>query len=66
MVCMDRLKNRHSENSSKVQVKDCSKYGTFIDRNQDSKVKVHEFPDKETTLQDGDVVQFGTGNARYR
>lgn len=66
MVCIDRLKNRHSENSSQVQIRDCSKYGTFIDRDPGSKEKVQEFPNKETTLKDGDVVQFGTGNARYR
>ncbi|XP_042039442.1 nijmegen breakage syndrome 1 protein-like isoform X3 [Salvia splendens] len=66
MVCMDHLENIHSDNSSKVQIRDCSKYGTFISRNLDSKEKVHEFPNKEATLKDGDVVTFGTGIAQYR
>ncbi|KAG5530175.1 hypothetical protein RHGRI_030522 [Rhododendron griersonianum] len=29
-----------------------------------SKEKVHEFPNKESSLKDGDLVSFGTGNAR--
>ncbi|KAG6385824.1 hypothetical protein SASPL_154705 [Salvia splendens] len=66
MVGMDNLENIHSDNSSKVQIRDCSKYGTFIGRNLDSKEKVHEFPNKEATLKDGDVITFGTGIAQYR
>ncbi|KAL1566714.1 Mre11 complex subunit Nbs1 [Salvia divinorum] len=66
MVCMDHLKNIHSDDSSEVQIRDCSKYGTFIGRKLGSKEKVHEFPNKEATLKDGDVVAFGTGNAQYR
>lgn len=66
MICMDHLEKRHSNDTSKVQIRDCSKYGTFIDTNLGSKEKVHEYPNKETTLKDGDVVAFGTGNAKYR
>ncbi|KAL0015172.1 hypothetical protein SO802_002241 [Lithocarpus litseifolius] len=51
---------------SKVRVRDCSKYGTFINKNLGQKEKVHELPNKETTLEDGDLVSFGTGNATYR
>ncbi|KAI3462253.1 hypothetical protein Pfo_018916 [Paulownia fortunei] len=65
MICMDHLQKRHSDNSSEVQIRDCSKYGTFINKNL-SKEKVHEFPNKETMLKDGDLVAFGTGNAKYR
>lgn len=66
MICMDHLEKRHSNDTSKVQIRDCSKYGTFIDTNLGSKENVHEYPNKETTLKDGDVVAFGTGNAKYR
>ncbi|GAV61712.1 FHA domain-containing protein [Cephalotus follicularis] len=52
--------------SSKVRIRDCSKYGTFITNNLGSKEKVHEFPNKETTIKEGDLVSFGTGNATYR
>ncbi|KAJ6752573.1 hypothetical protein OIU85_002938 [Salix viminalis] len=46
---------------SRVLIRDCSKYGTYI-----NKEKVHEFLNKETFLKDGDVVSFGTGTAAYR
>ncbi|CAI9110365.1 OLC1v1010373C1 [Oldenlandia corymbosa var. corymbosa] len=62
MVCLDNPRSQ----SSKVRVRDCSKYGTFVKKNQGSKEKVHEFPNKETVLSDGDMVSFGTGNATYR
>ncbi|PIN15672.1 hypothetical protein CDL12_11682 [Handroanthus impetiginosus] len=66
MVCMDHPQKGQSKNSTKVRIRDCSKYGTFINKNLGSKEKVHEFPNKETMLKDGDVVAFGTGNAKYR
>ncbi|KAB5521993.1 hypothetical protein DKX38_026312 [Salix brachista] len=46
---------------SRVLIRDCSKYGTYI-----NKEKVHDFLNKETFLKDGDVVSFGTGTAAYR
>ncbi|XVF80764.1 hypothetical protein PTKIN_Ptkin15bG0101500 [Pterospermum kingtungense] len=52
--------------SSQVRVEDLSKYGTFINKNLSSNKKVHEFPNKETSLVDGDLLSFGTGNATYR
>ncbi|KAF8039691.1 hypothetical protein BT93_B2029 [Corymbia citriodora subsp. variegata] len=55
-----------SASSAKVLIRDCSKYGTFINRHLGSQQKAHEFPNKEVTLKDGDVVSFGTGNATYR
>ncbi|XP_051113463.1 nibrin homolog isoform X2 [Andrographis paniculata] len=66
MICMDNLQKRQLNNFSKVRIRDCSKYGTFINQNAGSKEKVHEFPDKETMLKSGDLVSFGTGNAIYR
>ncbi|KAL8532238.1 hypothetical protein ACS0TY_008733 [Phlomoides rotata] len=66
MICMDQSHKKHSNNSSKVRIKDCSKYGTFINKDLGSKEKVHEFPNKETMLKDGELVAFGTGNAKYR
>lgn len=66
MICMDHLDKKASKHSSKVRIRDCSKYGTFINKNLDLKENVHEFPNKEALLKDGDLVSFGTGNATYR
>ncbi|KAL6588212.1 Mre11 complex subunit Nbs1 [Orobanche minor] len=66
MICMDQLQKRHLRSSSKVRIRDCSKYGTFINKNLASVEKVHEFPNKETMLKEGDLVAFGNGNAKYR
>ncbi|KAF3444240.1 hypothetical protein FNV43_RR13930 [Rhamnella rubrinervis] len=55
-----------SLSSCKVLIRDCSKYGTFINKNFGSMEKVHLFPNKETTLRDGDLISFGTGNATYK
>ncbi|XP_027178224.1 nijmegen breakage syndrome 1 protein isoform X1 [Coffea eugenioides] len=66
MVCFDNPQRQSSDISSKVRIRDCSKYGTFVKKNLGSKEKVHEFPEKETMLKDGDLVSFGTGNATYR
>ncbi|XP_059623310.1 nibrin homolog isoform X2 [Cornus florida] len=66
MASLDQLQNKPSKVSSSVRIRDCSKYGTFINKSQGSKEKVHEFPNKETTLKDGDLISFGTGNATYR
>ncbi|KAJ9172887.1 hypothetical protein P3X46_016081 [Hevea brasiliensis] len=55
-----------SEWSSRIRIRDFSKYGTFINKNLGSMEKVQEFPNKETTLKEGDLISFGTGNATYR
>ncbi|XP_031107092.1 nijmegen breakage syndrome 1 protein [Ipomoea triloba] len=57
---------KSSDVASKVRIRDCSKYGTFINKNLTSKEKVHECPNKEAMLKDGDLVSFGTGTATYR
>ncbi|GKV20358.1 hypothetical protein SLEP1_g30495 [Rubroshorea leprosula] len=66
MISLNPLESNPSLVSSKVQIKDCSKYGTFVNKNLGLKAKVHELPNKEATLKDGDLVSFGTGNANYR
>ncbi|XP_055804111.1 nibrin homolog isoform X2 [Solanum dulcamara] len=66
MSSLDHSLKKPSNILSKVRVRDCSKYGTFLNKNLDLKEKVHEFPNKETMLKDGDLVSFGTGNATYR
>ncbi|XP_059285571.1 nibrin homolog isoform X5 [Lycium ferocissimum] len=66
MISLDHSLKKPSNILSKVRIKDCSKYGTFLNKDLDSKEKVHEFPNKETMLKDGDLVSFGTGNATYR
>ncbi|OVA10350.1 Forkhead-associated (FHA) domain [Macleaya cordata] len=66
MTSLDALQRKSSNFSSDVHVKDCSKYGTFINKKLGSKSKVHEYPNKEITLKDGDLISFGTGNATYR
>ncbi|KAK2979229.1 hypothetical protein RJ640_009627 [Escallonia rubra] len=65
MVSPDHLQKKSSTVSSKVRIRDCSKYGTFITNSLGVKERVHEFPNKEATLKDGDLVSFGTGNATY-
>uniref|UniRef100_A0A1J3HW75 Nijmegen breakage syndrome 1 protein n=1 Tax=Noccaea caerulescens TaxID=107243 RepID=A0A1J3HW75_NOCCA len=49
-----------------IRVKDCSKYGTFVKTDLGTKDKVHELPNKEKILRDGDIITFGTGAATYR
>ena len=65
MEAFEPVGNRSSV-SSKVRIRDCSKYGTVIMRNSSIKEKVHECPGRETYLKDGDLVLFGPGNASYR
>ncbi|WOG97469.1 hypothetical protein DCAR_0416809 [Daucus carota subsp. sativus] len=65
MIALNTQRNT-SRIDAKVRIRDCSKYGTFISNDLVSKKKVHEFPSRETTLQEGDLVSFGTGNATYR
>ncbi|GMN51353.1 hypothetical protein TIFTF001_020492 [Ficus carica] len=60
------LPSKSSSLSFKVRIRDCSKYGTFINKNLGSMEKVHEFPNKETSLADGNLLSFGTGNANYK
>ncbi|XP_010549887.1 PREDICTED: nijmegen breakage syndrome 1 protein [Tarenaya hassleriana] len=66
MVAPTSQQNRSSRTSSNIRIKDCSKYGTFIKSNLGTKDKVHELPNKEAVLRDGDIVTFGTGAATYR
>lgn len=66
MNMLNPLQNVRRHLSSSVQIRDCSKYGTFVSKNIGSKKKVHELPNKETALQDGDLVSFGTGSATYK
>ncbi|KAI3665219.1 hypothetical protein L6452_43842 [Arctium lappa] len=66
MVSMDNMNKKLSVKASKIRIKDCSKYGTFIKKPHGSKEKVNELPSKETTLDDADLVSFGTGTATYR
>ncbi|KNA18946.1 hypothetical protein SOVF_066070 isoform B [Spinacia oleracea] len=66
MESLEPIENRSSRLTSKVRIKDSSKYGTFIVRNSGIKEKVHDCPGKETYLKDGDTVKFGTGDLTYR
>lgn len=66
MTSLNPVQNESSNNTSRVRIRDCSKYGTFINKTFGSKEKIHELPNKETTMKDGDLVSFGTGNATYR
>ena len=50
-ISTDNIKKK----SSKLRIKDCSKYGTFITNPVGSNEKVHEFPNKETTMDDEDL-----------
>ncbi|XP_038906978.1 nijmegen breakage syndrome 1 protein isoform X2 [Benincasa hispida] len=66
MIFLNSHKSCLSNVSSKVKIRDCSKYGTFVRRNSGLKEKIHELPRKEASLYDGDMVSFGSGNATYR
>ncbi|XP_058090282.1 nibrin homolog isoform X1 [Magnolia sinica] len=65
MTCRDPLQNMSDSFLSDVRIKDLSKYGTFINKEKGSKA-VNELPNKETTLKNGDLVLFGSGNAVFR
>ncbi|XAR73633.1 hypothetical protein NMG60_11007670 [Bertholletia excelsa] len=66
MASLEHMPHKSSNMSSSVRIRDFSKYGTFINKNLGSSEKVHELPNKEAFLKDGDLVSFGTGNATYR
>ncbi|KAM2459630.1 hypothetical protein COP2_008585 [Malus domestica] len=66
MIAPLPLQTKSSILSSIVRIRDCSKYGTYINKNVTSMEKIHELPNRETTLRQGDLVSFGTGNAIYR
>ncbi|MED6204438.1 Mre11 complex subunit Nbs1 [Stylosanthes scabra] len=66
MNLVNSLPNERSHMSPNAQIKDCSKYGTFISKNNGLKNKVHDLPNKETALDNGDLVSFGTGSATYK
>ncbi|KAK7276156.1 hypothetical protein RIF29_17290 [Crotalaria pallida] len=66
MNLLNPLRSRRSHLSPSIQIKDCSKYGTFITKSVGLKQKLHELPNKETSLEDGDLVSFGTGSATYK
>ncbi|KAK7321448.1 hypothetical protein VNO77_32101 [Canavalia gladiata] len=66
MNLLNPLPNEHSHLSPSIQIRDCSKYGTFISKNVGPKKKVHELPNKEMGLEDGDLISFGTGSATYK
>lgn len=67
MTTSDPLQTRSTSFlPSEVRIRDCSKYGTFINKKLGSKAKIREYPNKETALKDGDLVSFGTGTATYR
>ncbi|CAK7337349.1 unnamed protein product [Dovyalis caffra] len=61
MISANHPLHMKSDLSSRVRIRDCSKYGTYI-----NKEKVHEFQNKETFLKDGDVVSFGTATASFQ
>ncbi|XP_028800530.1 nijmegen breakage syndrome 1 protein isoform X2 [Neltuma alba] len=65
-IIVQAMTNEPSYLSSRVLIRDCSKYGTFISKNAGPKRKVHELPNKEATLEDCDLISFGTGSATYR
>lgn len=66
MNLVNPLSNECSHLSPSIHIRDCSKYGTFISKNVGPKKKVHELPNKQTPLEDGDLVSFGTGTATYK
>ncbi|CAO2823350.1 unnamed protein product [Amaranthus hypochondriacus] len=66
MEYVEPIEDRSSCLPSKVRIRDCSKYGTSIKRKCNIKEKLQDCPDKETFLEDGDLISFGTGTASFR
>lgn len=66
MESLEPIENRSSTCVSKVRIRDCSKYGTYIVKNSSIKERVDDCPGKEKYLKDGDLVKFGTGELTYR
>lgn len=66
MTSSDPPQTKSSNSSTEVRVRDCSKYGTFVNKNLGSMEKVHQLPNKEIALKDWDLISFGAGNATYR
>ena len=66
LTSTDSLQTKSLSLSCEVRIRDCSKYGTFVNRNPGAIEKVHELPNKETSLTDGNLISFGTGNATYK
>uniref|UniRef100_A0A803LJT9 FHA domain-containing protein n=1 Tax=Chenopodium quinoa TaxID=63459 RepID=A0A803LJT9_CHEQI len=66
MESLKPAEKRSSSISSKVRIRDCSKYGTFIVKDSGIKEKVHDCPGKEIYLKVGDLVKFGSGDLTYR
>ncbi|KAF9607833.1 hypothetical protein IFM89_001581 [Coptis chinensis] len=65
MISLDPLQRRSTSFSTKVRIKDCSKYGTFLNKKSRSKTKVGEYPNKEAPIKDGDHISFGTGLGHF-
>ncbi|KAF9593979.1 hypothetical protein IFM89_026650 [Coptis chinensis] len=65
MTSLDPLQRRSTSFSTKVRIKDCSKYGTFLNKKSRSKTKVGEYPNKEAPIKDGDHISFGTGLGHF-
>ncbi|KAH9625604.1 hypothetical protein KSS87_017079 [Heliosperma pusillum] len=63
---MEPFDSLSSGPSTKVRIRDCSKYGTLIGRGSHVKERVHECPGREMYLKDGDLVSFGTGTVTFR
>ncbi|KAK7300595.1 hypothetical protein RJT34_11443 [Clitoria ternatea] len=66
MNLLNPLPNEPPHLSSSIQIRDCSKYGTFVSKKVGPNLKIHNLPNKETELEDGDLVSFGTGSATYK
>jgi nijmegen breakage syndrome protein 1 len=48
-----------------ITLKDLSKFGSFVNRTVGSK-PVFSLPDKEISLNDGDLLTFGTDSSSFR
>ncbi|KAF9608172.1 hypothetical protein IFM89_007558 [Coptis chinensis] len=66
MTSLDPLQRRSTSFTTNFRIKDCSKYGTFLNKKSRSKTKFGEYPNMEAPVKDGDLISFGTGNATYR
>lgn len=65
MISLDTAGVGPDKLSSCARIIDKSKYGTFVSKESGSKV-ARLVKNKDTVLNDGDLITFGTSNATFR
>ncbi|XP_020570862.1 nijmegen breakage syndrome 1 protein isoform X2 [Phalaenopsis equestris] len=65
LISPDSFSAGPTNSNSHVRIRDCSKYGTFVNKEVGSKAgRLRQ--GEEATLKEGETATFGTGNASFR